>query len=152
MRVNHTCCRYGDTFIEMLKCEYLIAGPFANFFKIELAAKNADPNYGICWFWCKESALDTTTSVMARARERVVNSLHLHRAAYTNAHMAKLTAAVKRSREFEDSTDGAVAASLEDAALLSTALPDAHAIMHMCSELNRQQRMLLVFGPDDISS
>jgi len=42
-------CRYGDTFIEMLKCECLIAGPFANFFKIELAAKNADPNYGVCW-------------------------------------------------------------------------------------------------------
>jgi hypothetical protein len=27
----------------------LIAGPFANLFKIELAAKNADPNYGVCW-------------------------------------------------------------------------------------------------------
>ena len=136
----------------MLKCEYLIAGPFANFFKIELAAKNADPNYGICWFWCKDSALDTTTSVMARARERVVNCLHLHRAAYTMAHMAKLTAAVKRSREFEESADGAAATLQEDAVLLSTALPDAHAIMHKCSALNRQQRMLLVLGPDEVSS
>ena len=50
----------------MLKCEYLIAGPFANFFKIELAAKNADPNYGICWFWCKDSALGITTSWFER--------------------------------------------------------------------------------------
>ena len=138
-------CRYGDTFIEMLKCECLIAGPFANFFKIELAAKNADPNYGVCWFWCKESALDTTTSVMARARERVVNSLHLHRAAYTRAHMRRLTGAGKRGRgldeEFEVSRDAA--------AELNTALPDAHAAMRRCSELSREHRMQLVFGPDD---
>jgi hypothetical protein len=135
----------------MLKCECLIAGPFANFFKIELAAKNADPNYGVCWFWCKESALDTTTSVMARARERVVNSLHLHRAAYTTTHMLKLTAAGKRRREFEGGADEEFEMSLQGAAMLSTALPDAHAIMHRCSELSREQRMRLVFGPDDVS-
>jgi hypothetical protein len=135
----------------MLKCECLIAGPFANFFKIELAAKNADPNYGVCWFWCKESALDTTTSVMARARERVVNSLHLHRTAYTTAHMLKLTAAGKRRRGFEGDTDEEFELSLQGAEMLSTALPDAHAIMHRCSELTREQRMRLVFGPDDIS-
>ena len=135
----------------MLKCECLVAGPFANFFKIELAAKNADPNYGICWFWCKESALDTTTSVMARARERVVNSLYLHRAAYTKAHMQKLTVAAKRRREFEGGTDEEFEVSIEGAEMLSSALPDAQAIMHRCSELSKEQRMQLVFGPDDIS-
>jgi hypothetical protein len=133
----------------MLKCECLIAGPFANFFKIELAAKNADPNYGVCWFWCKESALDTTASVMARARERVVNSLHLHRAVYTKAHVDKLTAGAKRGRDFSAEEDSN--ALLDDAEMLSTALPEAHAIMHKCSELSLEQRVQLVFGPDDAS-
>jgi hypothetical protein len=137
----------------MLKCECLIAGPFANFFKIELAAKNADPNYGVCWFWCKESALDTTASVMARARERVVNSLHWHRAAYTTAHMHKLTAAAKRRRGCEEGADEEFEMRLrmQGTEMLSTALPDAHAIMHRCGELTREQRMQLVFGPDDSS-
>jgi hypothetical protein len=133
----------------MLKCECLIAGPFANFFKIELAAKNADPNYGVCWFWCKESALDTTTSVMARARERVVNSLHLHRAVYTRTHMGRLTGAGKRGRGLENASGEEFEVSCAAAAELITALPDANAIMRRCSELSREQRMQLVFGPDD---
>jgi hypothetical protein len=135
----------------MLKCECLTAGPFANFFKIELAAKNADPNYGVCWFWCKASALDTTTSVMARARERVVNSLHLHRAVYTKAHVDKLKAGAKRFRDFDGGADEVSNELCDDTEVLSTALPDAHAIMHRCSELSREQRMQLVFGPDDVS-
>jgi hypothetical protein len=135
----------------MLKCECLIAGPFANFFKIELAAKNADPNYGVCWFWCKDSALDTTATVMARARERVVNSLHLHRAIYTKAHMDKLTAGAKRQRESDGAVEEIWDASLDGAKMLSTALPEAHAMMHKCSEMTRERRMQLVFGPDDVS-
>jgi hypothetical protein len=134
----------------MLKCECLLAGSFANFFKIELAAKNADPNYGVCWFWCKESALDTTASVMARARERVVNSLHLHRAVYTKAHMDKLTAGAKRLRKDQEGAEDNWDVSLDAAKMLSTALPDAHAIMHKCSEMTREQRIQLVFGPDDV--
>jgi hypothetical protein len=135
----------------MLKCETLISGPFANFFKIELAAKNADPNYGICWFRCKESALDTTSGIMTRARERVMDCLHLHRAAYTSAHVSKLTAAAKRPRAFYESADEESEPSHVDAEQLSTALPAAHAIMHRCSELTREHRIQLVFGPDDFN-
>ena len=36
--------------------------------------------------------------------------------------------------------------------LLSTALPDVHGIMHKCSALNRQQRMLFMLGPDEVNS
>ena len=81
----------------------------------------------------------------------MVNCLQLHRAAYKSA-LGKLTVAVKRSREYEESADGAAAALQEDAVLLSTALPVAHTTMHKCSALNCQQRMLLVLGPDDVSS
>jgi tetratricopeptide (TPR) repeat protein len=76
--------QYGDSFIEYLKLQLLTRGSFSDtkWIKFEQKCIHADPNYGPLWFHCKTSPLDSTRSILKRAKHLLFLDLSLHRSVY----------------------------------------------------------------------
>ena len=52
---------------------------------LDLKCANADPNYGLVWFECRQASTDTAQMILARARARLINDIHAHQGVYTTA-------------------------------------------------------------------
>ncbi len=51
--------QYGDSFIELLRL-YLLQNQKEKIKKLKSQCINYEPNYGVVWFYCKESMIDTS--------------------------------------------------------------------------------------------
>jgi hypothetical protein len=50
--------QYGDSFIELLRI-YIILNEKEKIKSLKLLCIHSDPNYGVLWFYCKNSFLDS---------------------------------------------------------------------------------------------
>ena len=66
--------QYGDSFIEMIKV-LVLKGEIEKLKELKLSCINADPNYGILWFFCKGHVLDGPREVWKRAKRLVVDEV-----------------------------------------------------------------------------
>mmetsp|Transcript_35806 Transcript_35806/g.47117 ORF Transcript_35806/g.47117 Transcript_35806/m.47117 type:complete len:145 (-) Transcript_35806:418-852(-) len=58
--------QYGDSFLEMLKL-YLLTGQTDKIAQLKQQCIHAEPNYGVLWFFYKNSSLDNAIEVWDRA-------------------------------------------------------------------------------------
>ena len=66
--------QYGDSFIEMLRV-YLLKGQFHRISELKKSCVNADPNYGMLWFYCKNNSLDGPKEVWKIAKALMKNQI-----------------------------------------------------------------------------
>ena len=59
--------QYGDSFIELLRV-YLLQGALHKISELKKNCINADPNYGMLWFFCKNNNLEGPKEVWHRAK------------------------------------------------------------------------------------
>ncbi|OMJ67246.1 hypothetical protein SteCoe_35648 [Stentor coeruleus] len=75
--------QYGDSFIEMLRV-YMLKGELHKFHDLKKICINADPNYGMLWFYCKNSPLEGAKDVWKRAKSIMVNEMCRMKGLYEN--------------------------------------------------------------------
>ncbi|CAG9336290.1 unnamed protein product [Blepharisma stoltei] len=73
--------QYGDSFIEMLRV-YMLKGTFEKISELKRLCINADPNYGMLWFFCKQNPLEGPAEVWKRAKKLVKEELCAMKLAY----------------------------------------------------------------------
>jgi la-related protein 1 len=66
--------QYGDSFIELMRL-YYITCKLHKLKELKQACINADPNYGMLWFFCKKTALDGPRNVWKVAKRLVLEDL-----------------------------------------------------------------------------
>lgn len=74
--------QYGDSFIELLRL-YLLTGQFEKIGGLKRQCVNADPNYGMLWFYCKRNALETAHDVWKRAKKLLLEELSVMKGVYS---------------------------------------------------------------------
>lgn len=73
--------QYGDSFIEMLRV-YMLKGSFEKISDLKRLCINADPNYGMLWFYCKQKPLEGPAEVWKRAKKLIKDELCMMKLAY----------------------------------------------------------------------
>ena len=91
--------QYGDSFIEYLRLQMLVASPEAAVERLWQLCINAEPNYGVLWFHCKPSVLLTTRQVLQSATELLGAELAEWKAVYAAAAARAQTAAFRATAE-----------------------------------------------------
>lgn len=66
--------QYGDSFIELLRL-YIIRKEYTKIKELKRLCINADPNYGMLWFYCKQSGLESAAEVWKNAKAHVITEL-----------------------------------------------------------------------------
>lgn len=64
--------QYGDSFIELLRVYYL-KKELHRISDLKKACINADPNYGMLWFYCKSSSFESPREVWKTAKDIIRN-------------------------------------------------------------------------------
>lgn len=75
--------QYGDSFLELLRV-YLLQGNLAKISALKKACINADPNYGMLWFYCKHSSLESPKEVWKRGKFLIKNEICRMKKTYEN--------------------------------------------------------------------
>ena len=73
--------QYGDSFIELLRV-YLLQGKLHKISQLKQMCINADPNYGMMWFYCKNNSLENSKEVWTRAKELMKSEVCRMKKAY----------------------------------------------------------------------
>lgn len=136
--------QYGDSFIESLRCQMLLYGPGAHSGLLEQLCVNADPNYGMLWFACKQHAHDGPRDVFAHARRVLQADLFRHRALYARAMLGRRVSVPPTASS--STLDADFAAGLTS---LSRML---FAPIHARPTLGVQARRALIFGFDPVAA
>lgn len=66
--------QYGDSFLEMLKL-YLLTGQKDKIKKLKQMCIHAEPNYGVLWFYYKDSPVENAFEVWERAESIIAAEL-----------------------------------------------------------------------------
>ena len=148
--------------------------------RLELRCINADPNYGVMWFQCRQRPSDTARAVLRRAKVTLANELSAHAPVYALAmrrrfrvehrlRLARPAEAPPESGVFETEAQAAAWEEVVVAALRAeppvetaaagaayrsedfvTGLVSLNRTTALMSQLGDEERRRVLFGSDQI--